>query len=282
MQMSRLFTKRWRGFTLIELLVVIAIIAILIGLLLPAVQKVRQAAALTQGLNNLKQIGIAGQLYHDSFKRLPDCGLTNGPPNQWCWAFQMLPFIEQTNVYNTVNTWYTSFVVNGGGSQYGGASPVPGVGIKTYLDPARNHTPFSSSGSDNGGPDGPHTDYALNSTSFGSFGNSPSLSAMPAGTSNVIFVGEKAMDPNNYSNTSGNNWDENIFEGGYGGIYRGDAGLLQDAVGINYGNEWGSPFPAGVPFAFCDGHTTVISYTYSYQANMYSALSYTSTVPLTW
>lgn len=107
-------SRRLRGFTLIELLVVIAIIAILVSLLLPAVQQAREAARRTQCKNNLKQLGLALHSYHDVFRTFPPGytarSVTTSDPISaetgpgYAWSFSLLPYVEQKNLFEAIDT----------------------------------------------------------------------------------------------------------------------------------------------------------------------------------
>jgi prepilin-type N-terminal cleavage/methylation domain-containing protein len=254
-----------RGFGIIELLVVLAIVAFLIALLVPAVQKVREAAVRTQSMNNLKQIGLAAHNFHDTYKFFPFNGsdaavggvkYTKAAKDQTTssgsWAFQLLPYIEQQNLFNKIER---------------------DVAIAIYLCPARGR-PGVEVVKDGGGA---WSDYfwnnylndAKNAEKADNADAQRAIAGITDGTSNTILIGHGNINTDQYLAKADVTLCTNIFNGGTFGTARagknGEANpagvtLQRDSKKAPDAGSWGGPFAQGALFALCDGSVHTISY----------------------
>lgn len=251
--------RRNMGFTIVELVVVIALILILVALLVVAIGKVREAATRTASMNNLRQIGLAFQEFHDAQGYFPYNGtptahhfqgaIHGGPalganPATGSWAFMILPFVDQEPMFTNADRT---------------------GGVAVFMCPGRNR-PILCTGV--GGP-GVWTDYFINSFLNDQNGdptarnNKRTLRGIIDGSSETILLGHGQIRPSDYGvpNTL-TGFDDIIFHGGSPGLCRPNLNVVNspDAESSLPGN-WGGPFSQGSLMAMADASVRLFPYT---------------------
>ncbi len=283
--MSGRSKERSGAFTLVELLVVIAIVTVLVGLIVPAVQKVRESASRSRCAQQMRQLGLGLTHHHDVYGVYPANGGWDGKqtipsvsgaavvvsttdlrsgrtyrfgvgapgkapayqPGSWLYA--ILPFLEQDAMYRE-REWR--------------------VAVAGYVCPSRRSAlAFAVVERDaygayvTGGWAWAKTDYAGNGQIFPllAAGGARCLSTanLTDGTSNTVLVGEKAVDPLVQTPESWF-WDESFFVGGSRGTTRTGFAILRDKPGNKFKQNWGSAHAAGAHFLFADGGVRPLAY----------------------
>jgi len=275
------------AFTLVELLVVIAIIGVLIALLLPAVQAAREAARRSQCTNNLKQLGLAVQNFHDSYKAFPAARWRD---KHATWFASIMPFLEASNQYKLwdFDKWYSDPLNREARTVYISGYFCPsrrGGGNEGLIAPESVPSPRTPQGStgDYAGNTGKNVRGAADAPDpltgsripddFGviitpkcfEFGNCPRLKSeigfehVTDGLSNTFLIGEKQVPVTKYA--LADSPDDSIYEGDFLGNHARCAGVLcppspnGDYEGENpyWGNLFGSMHAGLIQFAMCDG-----------------------------
>lgn len=264
--MNSAIKKRFHGFTLVELLVVIAIIGVLIGMLLPAVQSVREAARRTVCSNNMKQMGLAIHSHELAIGIFPDGGyhfrssrtLINGraasaPKQDWGWLYQILPFIEQDNLHQT----------SGNGDVQKTTIPFyfcPSRRASTVKGGRRAQTDYAGNGGHHNGRRFPWAEGKIGGVIVRARETLPvGFVEIEDGASNTIIAGEKALHPRYYNDFScsdnegwASGWDWDI-------IRWGNQPPISDWDANNCEQRFGSSHLVGSNFLFVDGSVHFLS-----------------------
>ena len=293
-----------KGFTLVELLVVIAIIAMLVTLLLPAVQSAREAARRMQCQNNLKQLSLAMQNHHSAHGFLPsggwgwrwtgDADRGDGKEQPAGWNFSLLPFFEEQNLFDMgsdhVSDTITKQQREGAlarelqprgvlvcptrresrvyprpkGQSYFNSGPIKEAGV---IDYAANGGDLQ--GKWYGGPGSMkaaesfnwNTGGALENTGISFARSEITIAKIIDGTSKTYLLGEKYLNPTNYTDGQAPDDDMGMYEGCAFDTYRwANQSPLRDRAGVSAPNEFGSAHNFGTYFAMCDGSVRPVDY----------------------